>query len=154
MFLAVTVLDDSETSIHRTDSPPKLSSHGERVSQRPSKALQTIRDSFDLDESEKSAVSIHSSTNQSSLSHESLSNDESAVSEIEKSTSNLHLECGHDELETQLLKRCGQSHVLAFNEIYSARYNIQFVFCFKFFLFSFLQFLSHIFLHAQAFAKV
>lgn len=74
-------------------------------------------------------VSNHSGrSTQLSTCHESLSNDESAINEIEKSTSNLHIDYDHDELKAQLLKRCGQAHVLAFNEIYSARYDIQFTF--------------------------
>lgn len=121
--VTVTVLDDSETSVHQTNSPSKSFSTELRVSKPRSNILQTIRDSFDLDESEESVVSHHSSSNnQLSIFHKSLLNDESAVNEIERSTSNLHIEYGHDELKAQLLKRCGQTNVLAFNETYSARY--------------------------------
>lgn len=122
-------MNDSETSIHQTNSRPKSSSTEIRVSKPRSNILQTIRDSFDLDESEESVVSHHSSSsnNQLSIFHESLPYDESAVNEIERSTSNLHIEYGHDELKAQLLKRCGQTNVLAFNETYSARYIFQFI---------------------------
>lgn len=123
LFPTVTILDDSDTSIHLHDSSPKSSSNVALVSKRQSNVLQTICDSFDLEESEKS-MSNHNS-NQLSLCHESI---ESTEDEIEKSTSNLHIECSRNELETQLLKRCGQTHVLGFNEIYSARYRIRFIF--------------------------
>lgn len=114
-------MDDSDTSIHLPDSSPKLSSNAVRVSKRQINALQTIND----EENEKSATNRNS--NQLSVCHESLS-DESSVGEIEKSTSNLHIECDRNELEAQLLKRCGQTHVLAFNEVYSPRYKIQLIF--------------------------
>lgn len=114
----VTILDDSEASIHHADNPPKSSLVAARVSKRQTNALQTICDSFDLDESAKS---VASSNHQLSICHETLSDNESSVDEIEKSTSKLHFEFDQDELKAQLLKRCGQSKVLAFNEIYSAR---------------------------------
>lgn len=124
----MTILDDSETSIHQADRLPKSSLLAERVSKRQMKDLQTICDSFDLDESERSAISNHNSGHRLSICHETLSNDESSVDDIEKSTSNLHIGHDQDELEVQLLKRCGQANVLAFKEIYSARYEIQLTF--------------------------
>lgn len=117
-------MDDSEASIHRAAYQPKSSLITERVSKRQTNALQTIRDSFDIDESETSAISSHNGNHRLSICHETLSNDESSIDDIEKSTSNLHIEYDHDELKAQLLKRCGQSSVLAFNEVYSARYEI------------------------------
>lgn len=118
LYSSVTLLDDSEASIHQ-DYPTKLSIDAVRASKRQTKALQTIGDSFDLDESEKSAAS--NSHHQLSICHETLSDNESSIDEIEKSTSNLHIEHDQNVLKAQLLKRCEQSKALAFNEIYSAR---------------------------------
>lgn len=113
IFRTVTILDDSETSTHLSDHLPKSPLLAQRFPKR-----QTIVDSFDLDESKKLTISSH----QLSVCHETLSNDDLSMDDIERSTSNLHIGCGYNELKIQLLKRCGQTNVLAFNETYSARY--------------------------------
>lgn len=120
LFSTVAILDDSidDKSICPTESLPKSSSIDVQMSKHQNKLLSITCDSSDLGQNQKSVPNYNSS-------HESMSN-ESSSDEIAES-SNLQLECGQDELKTQLMKRCGQTKVLAFNEIYSAKYRNLFI---------------------------
>lgn len=119
---AVAVLDESDVeSICSTDSLPKPTPINV-LSKLRSSRLQPIADSVDLVEHyPKSAFKNHNTGSQLSLCNSSSSSVESVVNELEESTANLHLGFNHDELKLQLLKRCKQTDVLPFDEIYSAR---------------------------------
>lgn len=112
---AVSVLDESDVeSICSADFLPK-STPINVLSKLRSSRLQPIADSVDLEHYRKSAFDLNTGSQLSLCNSSSI---ESVVDEIEKS---LHLGFNHDELKQQLLKRCKQTDVLPFDEIYSAR---------------------------------
>lgn len=122
---AVAVLDESDAeSICSVDFSPKPTPIINVLSKLRSSRLQPIADSDNFVEHyQKSVLFNHNTGSQLSLCNSSSTSSslESVVNEIEKATANLHLGFNHDELKKQLLKRCKQTDVLPFDEIYSAR---------------------------------
>lgn len=118
LLSAVTVLDESDVeSICSTDFSPK-STPINVLSKLRRNRLQEIADSVDLEHYQQSAFSLNTGSQLSLCDSSSL---DSVVDEIEKSNASLHLGFNDDELKLQLLKRCNQTDVLPFDEIYSAR---------------------------------
>lgn len=117
LFSADIVLVDSDAeSICSSDFSPKSSSINV-LSKRQNNRLQPNCNSVDFERSQNSAIY----RNRGQLSICESSSVESDLDEIANSIPNLHIEFNHDALKAQLLKRCGQTDVLAFDEIYSAR---------------------------------
>lgn len=116
-FSADIVLVDSDAeSICSSDFSPKSSSINV-LSERQNNCLLSSCKSVDFERSQKPAIY----RNRGQLSLCESSSVESDLDEIANLTSNLHIEFNHDDLKAQLLKRCEQTDVLAFDEIYSAR---------------------------------
>lgn len=110
------MVDSDAESICSSDFSPKSSSINV-LSKRQSNRLQASCNSVDFGRSQKSAIQ----RNRGQLSLCESSSIESDLDEIANSTSNLHIDFNHDALKAQLLKRCGQTEILAFDDIYSAR---------------------------------
>lgn len=118
LLSAVTVLEESDVeSICSTDFSPK-STPINVLSKLRRNRLQGIADSVDLEHYQQSAFSLNTGSQLSLCDSSSL---DSVVDEIEKSNASLHLGFNDDELKKQLLRRCKQTDVLPFDEIYSAR---------------------------------
>lgn len=118
LFRAVTVLDESDAdSICSSDCSPKTTPINVLSKLRSSRLLP-IADSGELEHYQRSAFDLNTGSQLSLCDSSSI---ESVVNEIENSAASLHLGFNADELKSQLLKRCGQTDVLPFDEIYSAR---------------------------------
>lgn len=114
----VTVLDESDDeSICSSDCIPKATPINVLAKLRSSR-LQPIADSVDIKHYRKSAFDRNTGSQLSLCDSSSI---ESVVNELENSTASLHLGFNSDELKAQLLKRCGQTDVLPFDDIYSTR---------------------------------
>lgn len=112
---------------------------------RRTNILPTIDDSFDVEHIDSSVCD----TDNSPLLNESTPN------EIGKSMSTLHIEYDADDLKAQLLQRCGQTDIMAFNNIYSARYFTFYALDFRFFdIFSYFFHLTELCESAKRLAKV
>lgn len=114
LFSAATILDEStDTSI--IDSSPKLSPIEAPVFKRLTRQASALAH---VEHSQKSVCDLVSSQ---SICDDSVSN-ASTPNDIGKSMSTLNIEYDRDDLKEQLLQRCGQTDILTFDEIYSARY--------------------------------
>lgn len=119
LLSAVTVLDESDAdSICSVDFSQKSTPINVPSKHRSSR-LQPIGDSVDFEHYREPAFNFCNTGSQLSLCNSSSL--ESVANENEISTASLHIGFNHDDLKLQLLKRCGQTEVLPFDEIYSAR---------------------------------
>lgn len=110
------LVDSDAESICSSDYSPKSASINV-LSKRQNNRLQPSCNSVDFERNNNSA--IHRNRGQLSLCESS--SVESDLDEITNSIPNLYIDFNHDALKAQLLKRCGQTDVLAFDEVYSAR---------------------------------
>lgn len=118
-WFAVVVLDESDVeSFCSSESSPKTTPINALSKQRSSRLLRPI-DCVDFVQYRQSA---YARTHNNSLNSCSSASVESVVDEIAGLTSSLHLDYNQHNLKAQLLKRCGQDEVFAFDEVYSARY--------------------------------
>lgn len=111
----IVLVDSDAESICSSDYSPKSTSSINVLSKhRPKNRLQS---SVDFEGNQKPAIY----RNRGQLSLCESSSVESDLDDITNSTAQLRIEFNHDPLKAQLLKRCGQTDVLAFDEVYSAR---------------------------------
>lgn len=121
LFSAV-VLDESDVeSIYSSDFLPKPKSFNVLSKLRSSRSLQPIDDRVVVVDFEKRQRLQSQSTVGSQLSLCNSSIDSSVVDELDDLTSSLNLGYNQQELKAQILKRCGQTNVLPFDEVYSPR---------------------------------
>lgn len=112
----IVLVDSDAESLCSSDYSPKSSSINV-LSNRQSNRLQSSCNTVDFECNQKPAIY----RNRGQLSLCESSSVESDLDDITNSISSFHIEFNHDELKAQLLKRCGQADVLAFDEAYSAR---------------------------------
>lgn len=111
-------MDESDVeSICSSDFLPKPTPINAK--HRRNHLLQSIDDRVDFERSSRKSTYGISNTG-SQLSLNSSSSTESVDDELGILTSNLNLDDQH-ELKSQLLKRCEQTEVFPFDELYSAR---------------------------------
>lgn len=83
--------------------------------------LQPIGDCVDFEKRRSQSQYNRKTTGHHHLSLCSTSSTDSVVDDLEDLTSSLNLGYDQQELKAQLLKRCGQTKVLPFDDVYSAR---------------------------------
>lgn len=112
----IVLVDSDAESICSSDYSPKSTSINV-LSKRQNNCLQPNCNGVDFERNRNSAIY----RNRGQLSLCESSSVESDLDEITNLIPNLCVEFNHDALKAQILKRCGQSDVLAFDEVYSAR---------------------------------
>jgi len=112
----VVVLDESDVeSIYSSDFSPKPKSINALSKLRSGRLLQPIGDCL---EKQRQQFNRHAG---SQLSLCNSSSGGSVVDELEDLTASLNLGYSQQELKAQLLRRCGQTETLPFDDVYSAR---------------------------------
>lgn len=118
---AVVVLDDTdaESDCSSSDYSPRPKSISVLSKLQRNRLLPAIDDCVDFEKRRQRSQFDRNRGSQLSLC--TTSSNVSAVDELDELTSSLNLGYDHQELKAQLLKRCGQTTVLPFDDVYSAR---------------------------------